>query len=113
MSDSNKTPKELEELMNEMGEEFDGDDFVEVIDLDGVDYEKLGELKYEGITYHALTKYIEDEVLDLHEEAPYIVEFTILKEIEEDGEPYLVTIDDEDLHDKIGKKFEEMFDSED
>jgi hypothetical protein len=79
-------------------------DGVEVIDLDGEPFEVIGELEYEGVTYFALIPFAEDEE-DEEEE----LEFVILKEVQENDEPYLATIDDDDFYEKIGELFLKMF----
>jgi len=81
----------------------------EIIDLDGEPFVAVGELDFEGETYVALTPYIEeDEESEESEEA----EFVILKEVTENGELFLATVDDDELYDKIGEMFTEVFESE-
>ena len=74
-----------------MNEEY-GSDFISITDEDGKEYELevLAELEYEGSRYLALVPADngEDEDADL--------EVSILKSVEENGEPLLVTIDDDD-----------------
>ena len=73
-----------------MSQEF-GDDFISITDEDGKEYELevLAELEYEGSRYLALVPAGEG---DDEEE----LEVSILKSVEENGEPLLVTIDDDD-----------------
>jgi uncharacterized protein YrzB (UPF0473 family) len=89
----------------------DGNDFfeedAEIVDLDGEPFVVIGELEYESGTYLALVPYGEED--DGEDE----IEFVILKEVEEDGEYFLATIDDEELYAKIGGMFLELFDEED
>ena len=73
-----------------MSEEY-GSDFISITDEDGKEYklEVLAELEYEGNRYLALVPAGEDD----DEED---LEVSILKSVEENGEPLLVTIDDDD-----------------
>lgn len=73
-----------------MSEEY-GSDFISITDEDGKEYELevLAELEYEGSRYLALVPAGED---DGEED----LEVSILKSVEENGEPLLVTIDDDD-----------------
>lgn len=69
-----------------------GSDFMTIMDEDGEEYELevLTELDYNGITYLAVVPAgIEDD-----DEAD--LEVSILKSVEEDGEPILCAIEDED-----------------
>ena len=73
-----------------MSEEY-GSDFISITDEDGKEYELevLAELEYEGSRYLARVPAGEG---DDEEE----LEVSILKSVEENGEPLLVTIDDDD-----------------
>ena len=73
-----------------MSEEY-GSDYISITDEDGKEYELevLAELEYEGSRYLALVPAGEG---DDEEE----LEVSILKSVEENGEPLLVTIDDDD-----------------
>ena len=73
-----------------MSEEY-GSDFISITDEDGKEYELevLAELEYEGSRYLALVPAGEG---DDEEE----LEVSILKSVEKNGEPLLVTIDDDD-----------------
>ena len=66
-----------------------GSDFMTIVDEDGTEYELevLTSIEYNGATYLAVTPAGSDE----DEE----VEVSILKSIEEDGEPILSAIEDE------------------
>ena len=67
-----------------------GSDFITISDDDGKDYELevLSTLEYNGETYLAVVPAEESQdELEL--------EVSILKSVEEDGEPILLTIDDE------------------
>ena len=65
-----------------------GSDFISIVDDDGKEYELevLSTLEWNGSTYMAVIP-AEDSQTDL--------EVSILKSVEEDGEPILCTIDDE------------------
>ena len=67
-----------------------GDDIITITDEDGVEYvlEVLATLEAEGSVYYALVPVTEnDEEEDL--------EVSILKSVEEDGEPILCAVEDE------------------
>lgn len=67
-----------------------GSDFITIVDEDGTEYELevLSTLEYNGNTYMAVVPAQESqENLEL--------EVSILKSVEEDGEPILCAIDDE------------------
>ena len=67
-----------------------GSDFITIVDDDGTEYELevLSTLEYNGCSYMAVIPAAEETELEL--------EVTILKSVEEDGEPILVGIEDED-----------------
>ncbi|MBR5122625.1 MAG: DUF1292 domain-containing protein [Anaerotignum sp.] len=67
-----------------------GSDFITIVDEDGTEYELevLSTLEYNGCTYMA--------VIPAESETELELEVSILKSIEEDGEPILVGIDDEE-----------------
>lgn len=67
-----------------------GSDFMTIVDEDGTEYELeiLSTLEYNGETYLAVTPAGAEEVQDL--------EVSILKSVEEDGEPILCAIEDEE-----------------
>ena len=66
-----------------------GSDFMTIIDEDGTEYELevLSTLEYNGQTYLAVTPATDDPEAEL--------EVSILKSVEEDGEPILCAIEDE------------------
>ena len=66
-----------------------GSDFMTIVDEDGTEYELevLSSLEYNGNTYLAVTPAGIDEGAD--------VEVSILKSVEEDGDPILCAIEDE------------------
>ena len=74
-----------------MSEEY-GSDFITIVDEDGTEFELevLSTLEYNGCTYLAVIPASsgDDEQLDL--------EVSILKSVEEDGEPILCAIEDEE-----------------
>ena len=67
-----------------------GSDFMTIVDDDGTEYELevLSTLEYNGFTYLAVIPAGSDEDEDL--------EVSILKSVEEDGEPILCAIEDEE-----------------
>lgn len=72
-----------------MSEEY-GSDFMTIVDEDGTEYELeiLSSLEYNGATYLAVVPAVDaEEDVDL--------EVSILKSVEEDGEPILCAIEDE------------------
>lgn len=73
-----------------MDDQF-GSDFITIVDEDGTEYELevLSTLEYDGNTYMAVVPASDgDELQDL--------EVSILKSVEEDGEPILCAIEDEE-----------------
>ena len=72
-----------------MADEY-GSDFMTIVDEDGTEYELeiLSTLEYDGQTYLAVTPANGEEDEDL--------EVSILKSVEEDGEPILCAIEDEE-----------------
>jgi len=66
-----------------------GSDFITIVDEDGTEYELevLSTLAYNGSTYLAVVPASGEETEDL--------EVSILKSVEEDGEPILCAIEDE------------------
>ena len=72
-----------------MAEEY-GSDFMTIVDEDGTEFELevLSTLEYNGCTYLAVIPAGSEEEADL--------EVSILKSVEEDGEPLLCAIEDED-----------------
>ena len=67
-----------------------GSDFMTIVDEDGTEFELevLSSLDYNGFTYLAVIPAGSEEEEDL--------EVSILKSVEEDGEPILCAIEDED-----------------
>ena len=72
-----------------MAEEF-GSDFMTIVDEDGTEYELevLSTLEYNGCTYLAVIPAGSDDEGEL--------EVSVLKSVEEDGEPILTAIEDEE-----------------
>ena len=72
-----------------MADEY-GSDFMTIIDEDGTEYELevLSTLEYNGQTYLAVTPATDDPDAE--------IEVSILKSVEEDGEPILCAIEDEE-----------------
>ena len=71
-------------------EDLYGSDFMTIMDEDGTEYELevLSTLEYNGCTYLAVIPAGEEDSKDL--------EVSILKSVEEDGEPILCAIEDEE-----------------
>lgn len=67
-----------------------GSDFITIVDEDGTEYELevLSQLEYNGCTYMAVIPAADESELEL--------EVSILKSVDEDGEPILVGIEDEE-----------------
>ncbi len=92
-----------------MAEEY-GSDFMTIVDEDGTEYELevLATLEYNGLTYLAVIPAVdEDEEQDL--------EISILKsEDDEDGEPMLCAIEDEqELETVYNLIMEQLYEEED
>ena len=86
-----------------------GSDFITIVDDDGTEYELevLSTLEYNGSTYMAVIPAAEslDELQ---------LEVSILKSIEEDGEPILCTIEDEaELQAVYDLIMDELYEDED
>ncbi len=71
-------------------EENFGSDFMTIVDEDGTEFELevLSSLEYNGITYLAV-------IPAMDEEDKQDLEVSILKSVEEDGEPLLLAIEDQ------------------
>lgn len=86
-----------------------GSDFITIVDEDGTEYELevLSTLEYNGETYMAVIPATEDG-------EPEQLEVSILKSTEEDGEPMLTAIEDEEelkaVYDLI---MDELYEEED
>lgn len=81
---------------------------ITLTDEDGqeIDFEFIGEAEIDGIVYLAIAPAGEAAMNE------GIIEYGLLKVIEEDGEEVYVTIDDEDEFNKVADYFDDMFDSE-
>ena len=81
---------------------------ITLTDEDGkeIDFEFIGEAEIDGTVYLAIAPV--GEATDNEG----IIEYGLLKVIEEDGEEVYVTIDDEDEFNKVADYFDDMFDSE-
>ena len=90
--------------MNEYGPEY-----VTLTDEDGKEYEMeiLDTIEYQGSTYYAL--YPADKKADGDE----IMDITILKAVEENGETFLDTIMDDDEEDAVFQLFLDQDEYED
>ena len=86
-----------------------GSDFITIVDEDGTEYELevLSTLEYDGNTYLA--------VIPAGEHAEeFQLEVSILKSVEEDEEPILCAIEDEDELERVYEAMmNEMFSEED
>lgn len=85
-----------------------GSDFMTIVDEDGTEYELevLSTLEYNGMTYLAVIP------ADDQEEAQ--AEVSILKSVEEDGEPLLCAIEDEqELETVYGLIMDQLYQDED
>ena len=85
-----------------------GSDFMTIIDEDGTEYELeiLSTLEYNGQTYLAVTPAGNEEGQDL--------DVNILKSVEEDGEPILCAIeDDEELEAVYSLIMDQLYEDED
>ena len=90
-----------------MADEY-GSDFMTIIDEDGTEYELevLSTLEYNGQTYLAVTPADGEEAADL--------EVSILKSVEEDGEPILCAIeDDTELEEVYSLIMDALYEEED
>lgn len=78
-----------------MDQEYGGD-IISITDEDGVEYELevLASVTYNGAEYLALTP------ADAQDEAEEL-EVSILKSVEEDGEPVLLAVEDEEELEKV------------
>ena len=90
-----------------MTEEY-GSDFMTIVDEDGTEFELevLTTLEYNGATYLAVTPATDDETEEL--------EVSILKSVEEDdGEPILCAIEDEnELETVYGLIMDQLYEEE-
>lgn len=88
-----------------------GSDYITIVDEDGSEFELevLSTLEYNGCSYLAVIPAGSDEEQDL--------EVSILKSVEEDGEPILCAIEDEDelesVYDLIMEQLYEEDDEDD
>ena len=90
-----------------MTEEY-GPDFITIVAEDGteIELEYVDALEYEGNTYMAFFPTVEDEDADEDSDEYGLI---ILKSEEENGESYVVTVDDEELLNKVYEAFMERF----
>ncbi len=90
-----------------MSDEFElGPDIVTVVDDDGKEhtFEELDRIETDdGSRYVALLPVYDDDIEILEGDGDVL----ILKVIEEDGENYLIQIDDDEEFDRIGNIFED------
>lgn len=90
-----------------MTEEY-GPDFITIVAEDGteIELEYVDALEYEGNTYMAFFPTVEDEDADEDSDEYGLI---VLRSEEENGESYVVTVDDEELLDKVYEAFMERF----
>jgi uncharacterized protein YrzB (UPF0473 family) len=83
--------------------------FYTLVDDDGVEteFELLETLEYEGKKYFAMCELTEE--YDDEDEAVFDI---LRSDKDEEGEEILVTLEDEDLRQKIGQLFAEMLNEE-
>lgn len=83
----------------------------QIVELDGESFEVIDAICYDGQNYVALVPYTEEDEMESED-----LEFLILKEVEENGEYMLATVDDDALYDEVGEAFiehlETVFDDE-
>ena len=85
-----------------------GSDFMTIVDEDGTEYELevLSSLEYNGLTYLA--------VIPADDQEDAQAEVSILKSVEEDGEPLLCAIEDEqELETVYGLIMDQLYQDED
>jgi len=91
--------------MSEIEKDYSVDELEpDIIELDGEQFEVVESLEHEGVNYFALIPYGKE-----NEDEEY-TEFIILREVEENGEYFLATIDNDEFADKIGDLFLARFD---
>lgn len=81
---------------NEEFEEYEP----QIVDLDGEPFEVIDAICYDNQNYVALVPYTEEDEMEGED-----LEFLILKEVEENGEYMLATVDDDKLYDEVGQAF--------
>ena len=85
-----------------------GSDFMTIVDEDGTEYELevLSSIEYNGCTYLAVTLAGAEEDQEM--------EISILKSVEEDGEPILCAIEDEEeVQTVYGLIMDQLYEEED
>ncbi len=88
-----------------MADEIFESDIYTLTDEDGNenDFELIGTVEVDGVTYYALIPYTEDEDADVEE---YIV---LRGEKDENGEDVLVSIEDDEEFDRVADIFDDEF----
>ena len=88
-----------------MADEIFETEIYTLTDDEGVesDFELIGTVELEGVTYYALIPYTEDEDAEVEE---YIV---LRGEKDDNGEDVLVSIDDDDEFDRVADIFDDEF----
>lgn len=103
----------MAEFENDLNEEFENYE-PELIDLEDEEgksatFEIIDGMEYDGVVYYAMIPYSkDDDKTEIDDD-----EFVVLKEIEQNGEKLLTTIDDDSEYEKVGtafiKRFQEIF----
>ena len=91
-----------------MADEY-GSDFITIVDEDGTEYELevLSSIEYNGSTYLAVIPATDSE------DASEDMEISILKSVDEDGEPILCAIeDDAELETVYGLIMDQLYEEE-
>ncbi len=101
---------EEKDIKTDENEDFDEYE-PQIVELDGESFEVIDAICYDGQNYVALVPYTEEDEMESED-----LEFLILKEVEENGEYMLATVDDDALYDEVGEAFiehlETVFDDE-
>lgn len=88
--------KDVKNNADEVSDEYEP----QIVELDGEPFEVIDAICYDGQNYVALVPYTEDDEMEDDN-----LEFLILKEVEENGEYMLATVDDDALYDEVGEAF--------
>ena len=98
-----------ENKLNNLPEDDEEADIITLTHEDGTeeDFEIIGECEKDGVRYFAMIPASEAE-----NEETDILEYVILKLVTENGEEFLVTVDDDDELDEIADYFDDEFSKE-
>ncbi len=94
-----------EDMNNNILDEEEG--VIELVDDDGnvVRFEFIDTVEYNGTIYYALVP----EIADDQDDAEGTDEFVVLKEVEQDGQYMLTTVDSDEEYQEIGELFLRRF----